>query len=81
MEVYCIDKRSLNLALKREHYQLPVLGDIQSSQTSPDQKSSVKWTSAMVTGTASGKKILADSPPFLPHLDDTDGHAFPLDSL
>ena len=24
----CIDPRSLNLALKREHYQLPVLDDI-----------------------------------------------------
>ena len=69
----CIDPRSLNLALKREHYHLPVLEDIQSSQTSPDQKSSVKSTSAMVTGTA--------LPPFLPHLDDIGGHAFRLDSL
>ena len=35
----------------------------------------------MFTGTASCKKIVVYSPPSLPHLDDTGGHAFSLDSV
>ena len=50
----CIDPRSLNLALKREHYPLPSLKT--SFQNSLRLKSLAKLTSVMVIGIAPWKR-------------------------
>lgn len=52
----CTDTWSVNLTLKREHYQLPILEDILLDLTRA--KVLVKLTSVMATGTASLKKVL-----------------------